>query len=59
MLSEKATFEDGGYGVESGILEMLERMQPGGWKVLSTCGAWIGEFRLYRRENGMIVKLQD
>jgi hypothetical protein len=59
MLQEKATFEDGGYGVEAGVLEMLERMQTGRWKVLSTCGAWIGEFRLYHREGGIIVKLQD
>src|SRR5580704_4802289 len=59
MLQEKATFEDGGYGVEAGVLEMLERMQTGRWKVFSTCGSWIGEFRLYHREGGVIVKLQD
>lgn len=59
MLEEKATFEDGGYGVEAGVLEMLERMQTGRWKVFSTCGSWIGEFRLYHREGGIIVKLQD
>ena len=59
MLAEKATFDDGGNGVEAGILEMLERMQTGRFKVFSTCGAWFGEFRLYHREDGQIVKLQD
>jgi hypothetical protein len=59
MLSERATFEDGTNGVEAGVLEMLERMQTGRWKVFSTCGAWFGEFRLYHREGGRIVKLND
>ena len=59
MLPERATFEDGANGVEAGVLEMLERMQTGRWKVFSTCGAWFGEFRLYHREGGRIVKLND
>ncbi len=59
MLSEHATHPDGGYGVEAGLFEMLERMQTGRWKVFSTCGSWFGEFRLYHREDGKIVKLQD
>jgi hypothetical protein len=59
MLSEKATFPDGGNGVEAGIMEMLDRMQTGRWKVFSTCGGWFGEFRLYHRVDGLIVKLKD
>jgi hypothetical protein len=59
MLPERATFEDGSNGVEAGVLEMLERMQTGRWKVFSTCGAWFGEFRLYHREEGRIVKIND
>ena len=59
MLTERATFEDGTNGVEAGVLEILERMQTGRWKVFSTCGAWFGEFRLYHREAGRIVKLND
>lgn len=59
MLAERATFEDGSNGVEAGLLDMLERMQTGRWKVFSTCGAWFGEFRLYHREDGKIVKIQD
>jgi hypothetical protein len=59
MLPEKATFEDGGYGVEAGVIEMLDRMKTGRWKVFSTCGSWFGEFRLYHREEGLIVKLND
>lgn len=59
MLLEHATFEDGGNGVEAGLLDMLERMNTGRWKVFSTCGTWFSEFRLYHREDGKIVKIQD
>lgn len=59
MLPERATFDDGSNGVEAGVLEMLDRMQTGRWKVFSTCGGWLGEFRLYHRKDGIIVKLKD
>lgn len=59
MLPEKATFEDGGNGVEAGVMDMLDRMQTYRWRVFSTCGGWFGEFRLYHRVNGLIVKERD
>lgn len=59
MLHEKATFTDGGNGVEAGIMEMLDRMQTGRWKVFSTLGGWFQEFRLYHRVDGLIVKERD
>ncbi len=59
MLSERATFEDGGSSVEAGIMEMLDRMQTGRWKVFSTCAGYLSEVRLYHRKNGIIVKLKD
>lgn len=59
MCLEKATFEDGSNGVEAGIMEMLDRMQTGRWKVFSTCGGWFSEFRLYHRIEGLIEKIKD
>lgn len=59
MLSERATFPDGGNGVEAGIMEMLDRMQTGRWKVFATCTNWLEERRLYHRKDGQIVKLRD
>lgn len=59
MLPEKATFEDGGNGVEAGIFEMLDRMQTGRFKVFNTCVGWRGEYRLYHRDKGLIVKVKD
>lgn len=59
MLPEKATFPDGSNGVEAGVMDMLDRMQTGRWKVFSTCGGWLGEFRLYHRVDGLIVKERD
>jgi hypothetical protein len=59
MLTEKATFEDGGNGVEAGVIDMLDRMQTGRWKVFSTCQGWLGEFRQYHRKDGLIVKVLD
>jgi hypothetical protein len=59
MLPERATFEDGGSGVEAGIAEMLDRMNTGRWKVFSHLEDWFAEFRLYHRKDGLIVKLND
>jgi hypothetical protein len=59
MLEDRATFEDGGNGVEAGVTEMLDRMQTGRWKVFDHLEDWFGEFRLYHRKEGLIVKLND
>lgn len=59
MCPERATFDDGTNGVEAGILDMLERMQTGRWKVFSTCRHWLEEFRTYHRKDGKIVKERD
>lgn len=59
LCKEKATFPEGGNGVEAGVMEMLDRMQTGRWKVFRTCGGWLNEFRLYHRVDGEIVKLKD
>jgi len=59
MLPERATFDDGSSGLEAGLMDMLERMLTGRWKVFSTCGAWFEEFRLYHREEGKVVKRAD
>lgn len=59
MLSERATFEDGGNGVEAGVSEMLDRMLTGRWKVFEHLEDWFSEFRLYHRKDGLIVKLND
>jgi hypothetical protein len=59
MLPEKATWPDGGNSVEAGIMDMLDRMQTGRFKVFSTCGGWFQELRIYHRKDGVIVKLKD
>lgn len=59
MLHEKATFEDGGNGVEAGVQDMLDRMLTGRWKVFDHLEDWFSEFRLYHRKDGEIVKLND
>lgn len=59
MLHERATFEDGSNGVEAGIAEMVDRMLTGRWKVFDHLEDWFGEFRLYHRKDGLIVKLND
>lgn len=45
--------------VEAGLQEMLTRMETGRWKVFNTCEDWFAEFRIYRRDKGLIVKLVD
>ena len=59
MLAERAQHEEGGNGVEAGILEMLERMQTGRFKVFAGLNDWFEEFRLYHRKDGLIVKERD
>ena len=64
MLDEKAAFDEttgerAGNSVEAGLMDMLDRMQTGRWKVFKTCGLWLGEFRLYHRKDGQVVKLKD
>lgn len=57
---ERATFSDGSNGVEAGVFEMLQRMQSGRWKVFrGLCPLWMEEFRMYHREDGKIVKVDD
>lgn len=59
FLHERATFEDGSNSVEAGLMEMLDRMMTGRWKVFSTCVEWFEEFRLYHRKDGKVVKERD
>ncbi|WP_085033926.1 terminase large subunit domain-containing protein [Ensifer aridi] len=59
LLPEKATFEDGSNSVEAGVMDMLDRMITGRWKVFSTCPEWFEEFLLYHRKDGKIVKEMD
>lgn len=59
MLPSHATWPDGGYSTEAGILEMDERMRSGRFKVASHLSEWFEEYRMYHRKNGLIVKFRD
>lgn len=59
LLSEHATHEEGGYGLEAAVMEMLDRMQTGRFKVFAHCATWFEEFRVYHRDKGLIVKERD
>lgn len=59
MLPERIQFESGGNGVEAGVMDMLDRMQTGRFKVASHLNDFWQEFRLYHRKNGQIVKEND
>ncbi len=68
MLAEHATHEETGVpnenqksvtSVESGLMEMLERMQTGRWKVYKTLTKWRDEYQTYHRKNGQVIKLND
>lgn len=59
LLPERATFSDGSNSVEAGLMEMLDRMQTGRWKVFSNLTDWFEEFRLYHRKDGKVVKEID
>jgi phage terminase large subunit-like protein len=59
MLSTHATFPDGGYSTEAGILDICQRIETGRFKVAKHLAAWFEEFRGYHRKDGLIVKVRD
>jgi hypothetical protein len=59
MLDERTSHEEGGNSVEAGLMDMLERMETGRFKVFAGLNDWFEEFRLYHRKDGKIIKLRD
>lgn len=59
MAGKHATFDDGGNGVEAGIMSILQRMQTNRFKVFAHLEEWWSEFRMYHRKEGLIVKERD
>ena len=59
MLPEHATHEEGGNGVEAGLIEIYDRMKTGRFRVFRTLGDWFAEKRGYHRKKGLIVKARD
>lgn len=59
MLNDHATHAEGGNGVEAGLMEILDRMRTGRFKVFSTLADWFEEFRMYHRKDGKVVKERD
>lgn len=50
MLRDHATFQDGGFGLEARVLELVDRMETGRFKVFRHLEPWWQEFRLYHRK---------
>jgi hypothetical protein len=59
MLYQHAQFQDGSVSVEAGLMEMLDRMQTGRFKVFKHLNDWFEEFRLFHRKDGRVVKEGD
>lgn len=59
MLHEPACHDEGGNGVEAGIMDILERMRTDRFKVFRGNNEWFEEFRTYHRKDGKIVKEVD
>ena len=63
MLHEYAHYVEGtgqkSVSVEAGLMDMLDRMQSGKFKVFKEHLDWWEEFRLYHRKDGKVVKEGD
>lgn len=65
MVDTWATFNNGGVGIERGVMEMLELMQAGKFKVFSTCKLFLEEKNGYHRKRkaddkvAQIAKIHD
>jgi hypothetical protein len=55
MLWEHAQFEDGSVSVEAGLMQWLDRMKTGRFKVFRELNDFFEEFRLYHRKDGKVV----
>jgi phage terminase large subunit-like protein len=60
MISVHAQFaDDRGFGLEAGVLEMIQRFHTGRLKVFRHLHEWFEEYREYHRKDGVIVKERD
>ncbi len=60
MLPERSQFpDDRGHSPEAGVIEILDRMQTGRFKVARHLRDFFEEFRNYHRKDGKIVKEYD
>ena len=59
MLDDHATHDEGGTGVEAGLMEMQERFGSGRLKIDETLDDFWEEYRLYHRKDGKIIKEND
>lgn len=59
MIGKHVTFPDGGHGTEAGLLEMIQRMRSGRFKVFKHLEPWLAEFDIYHRKDGKLVKELD
>ncbi len=59
LLPKHATLPSGGTGVEAAAIQMLEAMVLGRFKVFEHLEDWFGEYRLYHRKDGVIVREAD
>lgn len=59
MMDYRVTFEDGGNGVEAGLMLMLERFETGRLRIFSHLNDLFDELGLYHRKDGVLVKLND
>ena len=59
MLPTHAHYAEGGYSTEAAILEMQQRFGDGRLRVREDLEDFLGEYRMYHRKDGMIVKVRD
>jgi hypothetical protein len=63
MLTEFAHYVEGtgqkSVSVEAGLMDMVQRMESGRFKVFKHLNDWFEEFRLYHRKDGRVVAEGD
>jgi phage terminase large subunit-like protein len=60
MLKEHAHYKDErGNHVDPALIEMLEWMRTGRFKVVRSLSMWFEEKRMYRRDDGQVIKMKD
>ena len=59
MLPTHATWPEGGFSTVAAVDELSDRCKTGRFKVCEDLANFFSEYRMYHRENGLLVKVND
>jgi phage terminase large subunit-like protein len=59
MLPTHSTWPEGGFSVEAAVMDVNNRASVGKFRAQASLSDFFGEYRMYHRKDGVIVKIKD